>query len=180
MLNLLFVCMGNICRSPLAEGTFQYLVEQRGLSTQIFCDSAGTHRYHLGALPDARTRRNAEAHGLTLTHRCRLLTGEDFARFDYLVAMDRLNLTYLQQISHGALGIQQPDSKTFLLRRFDPLATAEEVDVPDPYSGEESDFEEVYQIVRRSNERLLDFLTETHSLRVTPQTFSEPPESRFL
>lgn len=179
MLNLLFVCMGNICRSPIAEGTFRRLVEQRGLADQLSCDSAGTHRYHLGALPDARTRRNAEAHGLTLTHCCRQLTADDFARFDYFVAMDPLNLTYLQRISYGAFGTQQPDSKMFLLRRFDPLATEDELGVPDPYGGDESDFEEVYQIVQRSNERLLDFLIDTHGLSLTSPDFSESPESRF-
>lgn len=166
MLNILFVCLGNICRSPIAEATFRELVEERGLSGQIRCDSAGTHRYHLGDLPDPRTRRNAESHGLRLTHRCRCLSVEDFARFDYFVGMDEANLRNLRATAQRATGTEPPADRVFLLRKFDPLVPPGPVPaVPDPYYEEDGVFEEVYQVVRRSGERFLNFLVQKHGLR---------------
>jgi protein-tyrosine phosphatase len=164
MLNILFVCMGNICRSPLAEGTFRQQVERRGLSGVISCDSAGTHSYHIGQQPNPPMLRTAERHGLKLDHCCRRLTGEDFARFPYIVAMDSLNLSYIQSISYRALGIHQPDHVAFLLRRFDPLAADGDREVPDPYGQDDAAFEKVYQIVWRSTEHFLDFLIAEHGL----------------
>jgi protein-tyrosine phosphatase len=165
-IRILFVCLGNICRSPIAEGTFRALVEQRKLSSKISCDSAGTHNYHIGDLPDHRTRKNAESHGITLTHHCRRLTGSDFAKFDYVVAMDESNLENIQAISYRATGIYQPDEVCFLLRQFDPIES-NEASVPDPYYGDESDFENVFQIVNRCNERFLDWLVEKHGVQTS-------------
>ena len=155
MIRVLFVCLGNICRSPIAEATFRDLVEKRGLSHHIACDSAGTSNYHIGDLPDRRTRRNAESHGLILTHRCRQLVRADFEEFDYIVAMDYANFDTIQakfsrDISNG---------QVFLLGKFDPEVTDGSVPaVPDPYYEDDSAFEDVYQMVRRCNEAFLDWI----------------------
>ena len=169
MLKILFVCTGNICRSPIAEETFRRAVKMRNLQREIQCDSAATHGYHLGSHPDKRACQNADLHGLTLNHKCRKLHGEDFSVFDYIVAMDNYNMENIQAISNRSLGISQPEETCFLYRRFDnpsPLTprggTIQEVS--DPYYGETADFEEVYQIVSRCAEGFLDWLVEKYRL----------------
>lgn len=164
MLNILFVCTGNICRSPIAEETFRRAVKIRNLQGEIQCDSAATHAYHIGNLPDRRTRKNADSHKITLTHKCRKLQGEDFSKFDYVVAMDNYNMENIQSISTSSIGIHQPDETCFLYRRFDNTQGSKILEVPDPYYGEMADFEEVYQIVNRCAEGFLDWLVEKYRL----------------
>jgi protein-tyrosine phosphatase len=156
MIAVLFVCYGNICRSPVAEGVFRDLVAAVGLSEQIRCDSAGTSSYHLGQLPDRRTRENALEHGLTLTHRARRLTGEDLAQFDYFVAMDEQNLEAIEKLNYRATGLYTQDT-IFLLREFDP-EVSDQPNVPDPYYEGPDVFEEVYQITLRCCRQLLTYL----------------------
>jgi len=161
-INVLFVCLGNICRSPLAEGIFRELVKQHGLFEQISCDSAGTHSYHIGTLPDPRSRRVAADYGITLTHRGRKLSSEDFANFDYLIAMDESNFENIQTLFRRSTGLQMTDDRLFLYRDFDPQASTAEV--PDPYYEDIAAFEEVYQIVERCGQNFLQYLLERHNL----------------
>ena len=165
MIKILFVCTGNICRSPIAEENFRQQVKKRGLQREILCDSAATHNYHIGDLPDVRTRKNADSHGLSLTHKCRKLHGEDFSVFDYIVAMDKYNMENIQSISSRSIGIYQQENTCFLYRKFDKnIDTTTIPEVPDPYYGSENDFEEVYQIVNRCGAVFLDFLIEKYHL----------------
>ncbi|MFD1144059.1 low molecular weight protein-tyrosine-phosphatase [Larkinella insperata] len=169
MINVLFVCLGNICRSPLAEGVFKHFIKERGLEASIQCDSAGTSSYHIGDLPDRRTRENALEHGIKLTHRARRLAGEDLSTFDYLVAMDESNYEAIQYFSHRSTGLYSEDN-TVLLREFDPLPdnSSGGLNVPDPYYEDAAVFEQVYQIVHRSCENLLNYLIEQHQLQPQP------------
>lgn len=161
-ISLLFVCLGNICRSPVAEGVFRSLLIEQGLEADITCDSAGTSSYHIGELPDRRTRQNAHEHGLSLTHRARRMTGEDLARFTYFVAMDEANFDAVLKLSQRSLGLVSDDN-IFLLREFDPVVS-NEPNVPDPYYEGPEVFEEVYQICRRCCEQLVTYLRQQHGI----------------
>ena len=146
---MLFVCMGNICRSPTAEGVFRHLLEQQGMTGQVMTDSAGTHDYHIGAPPDLRAQAAAARRGYDLsTLRARQVTPADFERFDYVLAMDEANLRELLPLC--------PDASRDRLRLF--LEFAEEVerrDVPDPYYGGEQGFEDVLDLVENATRGLL-------------------------
>ena len=135
---ILFVCMGNICRSPLAEGIFEQQVRARGVTDQFVIDSAGTGGWHAGERADARMRRTANAHGVELTSRARQVVSDDFSTFDVLICMDDDNRQNL--LDAGA-----PPSKLHLLLDFDPDASHREV--PDPYYGGADGFELVYRLV---------------------------------
>lgn len=162
MIRILFVCLGNICRSPMAEGIFNKLLINSQLTDKITCDSAGTSAYHLGELPDERMRKTASQHGITLTHRARQLTGNDFQAFDYLLAMDRANVATI-----GKHLDWQPvyQSKLVLMRSYEH--TAPEIDVPDPYFGSITGFEQVYQMLWKANEGLLEFLIKQHQSEIS-------------
>jgi len=148
-ISILFVCLGNICRSPLAEGVFRSLVEEAGLSERFEIDSAGTGAWHVGEPPDARAAMVASQHGVALECRARQVTTEDIGRYDYIIAMDRENLRNLQRMAAEA----GSDAEVRLLREFDPEQDGDEV--PDPYYGGASGFETVYDIVSRSCRALL-------------------------
>jgi protein-tyrosine phosphatase len=145
---VLFVCLGNICRSPLAEGVFRALVRREGLESDFHIDSAGTGSWHAGEPPDARSAKVAAEHGITLDHRARQVRREDLERFDFVIAMDRENLSALQRMANGLGG-----ARLHLLREFEHETDGEEV--PDPYYGGPSGFDEVFEMVRRSCEGLL-------------------------
>jgi protein-tyrosine phosphatase len=152
-ISVLMVCLGNICRSPMAEGVFRHLVEQEGLGHRISVDSAGTGSWHVGESPDIRSVRTAAGHGVALTGAARQVRAEDFRRFDYIVAMDRSNLESLERFRDGAGG----EAALYLLREFDPEG-GPGADVPDPYYGGPGGFEEVYAMVARSSRGLLDHI----------------------
>ncbi|MFN4144675.1 MAG: low molecular weight protein-tyrosine-phosphatase [Runella sp.] len=165
-IKVLFVCLGNICRSPLAEGVFRDLVAKYGLSDSIVCDSAGTHGYHTGALPDRRSRRVAADYGLNLTHLARKVSGDDYAHFDYLIAMDESNLEYIQTQFYRTTGFHPQPDTVFLYRHFDTDST--DPNVPDPYYEDMAAFEEVYQIVLRCGQNFLQYLIEKHNFASKP------------
>jgi protein-tyrosine phosphatase len=146
-----FVCLGNICRSPTAEGVFRKLVIDAQLDARLTIDSAGTGAWHVGELPDPRSRQAATRRGYELSHRARMFTAHDFERFDLVLAMDRDNLDSLQRLARGRTHVPM----IRLLRSFDQSAPAD-ADVPDPYSGEDDGFEDVLDICERACRGLLE------------------------
>jgi protein-tyrosine phosphatase len=146
---VLFVCLGNICRSPLAEGIFKKKVEEKGLADRFVIDSCGTSNYHIGEQPDRRTIKNALANGVRLNHQGRQFTVQDFNDFDYIVAMDSSNVQNIEKLR------PEGNSKQILLvRSFDELSMNK--NVPDPYYGGENGFQEVFDILDRSIEGLVN------------------------
>lgn len=146
---VLFVCMGNICRSPTAEGVFRHQVRQDGWETRIAIDSAGTHDYHIGDPPDARAQAAAARRGYDLSGlRARQVKAEDFAEFDYVLAMDRHN--------HELLLQRCPAPHRVKVRLFMEFTEgAAEREVPDPYYGGAQGFEAVLDLVEAAAEGLL-------------------------
>jgi len=156
---ILFVCMGNICRSPTAEGVFRKLVRERAPHLQVEIDSAGTHAYHVGEPPDRRAIAAAERRGIDLSGlRARTVDEADFGRFDLLVAMDQLNREVLLDRS--------PDEyreRIRLMLEFSPTTDVE--DVPDPYYGGPVGFEHVLDLVEEASKGLLDELLSRSAAR---------------
>lgn len=159
MVKVLFVCLGNICRSPVAKGVFLDLIQKRGLSKYISCDSAGTASYHIGESPDYRMQQTCINHGLKLVHQARKFTTSDFTKFDYILAMDKSNLEDI--LTLYGLG-SQVQTQVRLMREFDDCKDS--LDVPDPYYGGSEGFKEVYSIIHRCSEQLLTFLCKEHAL----------------
>lgn len=147
---VLFVCLGNICRSPIAEGVFRHKVSESGLDELFEIDSAGTGAWHAGEPPDRRMRQTARAHGISIDDlRARRVELEDMFRFDHILAMDRSNYDDLRTFD-------VPDAireRVQLFRAFDPHP--EDLNVPDPYYGGSRGFERVFDIVSRTCDVLL-------------------------
>ena len=160
MVKVLFVCLGNICRSPVAEGVFKEKVREKGLEGQIFCDSAGTSAYHIGESPDARSRANALENGITLQHAARQFTSEDLEDFHYVLAMDKSNLHNILELKDSLQ--QAGPAAIHLMRAFDPQPGNQEV--PDPYFGGADGFQQVFDILDRSCERFLEEVIKEHAL----------------
>lgn len=157
-INVLMVCMGNICRSPLAHGLFEELVHREGLSERIIVDSAGTHAYHVGEAPDPRSQQTAERHGIDLSQqRARRVAQTDFDRFDYILAMDRDN--------YGMLISSSPSEHQHKIRLFLEFAPQrKEREVPDPYYGGAEGFDRVYDMVNEAAAGLLEEIRRRYSL----------------
>ncbi len=147
MKKVLFVCLGNICRSPLAEVLFKKHIEENDLSHEFDCDSCGTAAYHIGAPPDERSVANAIENGLTYTHSGRKLAKQDFDDFDYIIAMDEENLRNIKDFDPNN------HSHIFKMRKFDLQGLNK--DVPDPYYGGPQGFQEVFDILNRATLHLL-------------------------
>jgi len=150
MIKVLFICLGNICRSPLAEAIFNHKIKNRGLENKFQADSCGTSDYHIGELPDERTITCAKKFGININHRGRQLNKLDFKTFDYLLVMDGANMDKVKSYM-GNLGLHH--NKIFMLRDLDSVSP---IEVPDPYYGEEDDFNNMYHILNEAIEKLLD------------------------
>jgi protein-tyrosine phosphatase len=148
-----FVCLGNICRSPLAQGVFEGLVENEGLQGQIIISSAGVGNWHIGNPPDSRMQQTAQKHGISLNSRARQFQDTDFEDIDLVLAMDHSNLNALQKMRPEV----ELKDKLFLFRSFDPNSN-NNLEVPDPYYGGDQGFEMVYQIVERTCPKILEYL----------------------
>lgn len=156
MVRVLFVCMGNICRSPTAEGVFQALIEREQLTAKIQIDSAGTHAYHIGNPPDARSQQAAQRRGVDLSRqRARQVRHEDFLEFDYVLAMDHSNYEDLLELCH-------PDYESRLRLFLDFAPQQKERDVPDPYYGGAQGFERVLDLIEQASIGLLAEIRTQH------------------
>lgn len=156
-IKVIFVCLGNICRSPTAEGVFRHLVEQEGCSDWITTDSAGTHAYHIGAQPDQRSQQTARARGIDLSDlRGRKAIENDFIEFDYVLAMDNDNYQILADLCPTGL-----EEKLSLFLDFSKDYS--ESQVPDPYYGGDQGFEHVFDLVESASRGLLDDIKSRYS-----------------
>ncbi len=156
---VLFVCMGNICRSPTAHGVFRNMVASAELAGLIEIDSAGTHAYHVGNPPDKRAQQTAESRGIDLSDlRARQAQSEDFAQFDYVIAMDQDNYHSLMSICPSG-----QEERVFMFMDFAPEMRTREV--PDPYYGGDAGFERVFDLVDAAAKGLLEDIRRRHLVR---------------
>lgn len=152
-LRILFVCTGNICRSPLAHAVFDHEVTKHGLEGLFESESAGTHGYHVGDNADPRMRACAKRHGIKLDHAARKLQTADIEYYDLILAMDQEHLDWLNRLDRSQTG----SAHIGLYREFD-VGSGQGSDVPDPYYGNQDGFEEVWRIVDSCNARLVNAL----------------------
>lgn len=151
---LCFVCLGNICRSTTAEGIFIHKVKEAGLSSYFYIDSAGTAAYHIGEKADSRSQATANKHGVHLPSRGRQFDVRDLDDFDLILPMDSSNRNNIKYLYDG----DKYDYKVIMMREFDP--NPEDGEVPDPYYGGQKGFDNVYEMLDRSCEVLLNKLKE--------------------
>jgi protein-tyrosine phosphatase len=159
MVSVCFVCLGNICRSPTAEGVFRHLVREAGLERKVHIDSAGTGNWHVGNPPDRRACAAGKRRGIAVEGSARQFRSSDFAKFDYVVAMDSANFDDLAALA--------PDTdarkRLHLLRSFDPAAPPN-APVPDPYYGGAEGFDEVVELCLSACRPLLERIRKEHHL----------------
>ncbi len=154
---VLFVCMGNICRSPTAHGVFQALVDKQGLGNRILVDSAGTHSYHIGSAPDPRSQDTARLRGINLAGlRARQFQAQDFLEFDFLIAMDQSNFADMTSIKPD-----KPRARLDLMLDYSKQYNHREV--PDPYFGE-AGFDRVFDMVSEASLGLLRHIRQQYHL----------------
>ena len=155
---ILFICMGNICRSPTAEGVFRAQANAAGLSHSLFIDSAGTHAYHVGAEPDTRSQHFAEKRGYDIsTQKARQVNANDFIQFDYLLAMDKDNLALLKAVCPP-----EYQHKLALFMQYASTSVADEV--PDPYHGGAKGFDIVLDYIEDASSGLIKALKAQHQI----------------
>lgn len=159
MIKILFVCHGNIHRSPMAEGIFQKYILDNELDKILFCDSAGTACSNMDVLSDSRTIEIIKLHGYELTHKSRLFKSSDLLSFDYIIAMDKHNIKDIDYIKRFT---KNSKAEILLMRKFDPILP--DSDVPDPQINT-SGFKETYEIILRSISFFCHFLEEKHKYK---------------
>jgi protein-tyrosine phosphatase len=157
MVKVLFVCLGNICRSPLAEGVFIQRVQEAGLQDKIFVESAGTSGWHIGEPPDPRSVDVARENGIELNSYGRKAISNDFQDFDYIIAMDQNNYADLKRLPGSS---KEGAAKLLLMRDFDTYGQGQ--DVPDPYYGGDDGFKHVFEMLDRSCRNLLEEIKESY------------------
>lgn len=154
IVSVVFVCMGNICRSPTAEGVFRHVVKARNLQDVIKIDSAGTHAYHIGESPDSRSQATAKSRGVDLSaQRARKVEVDDFERFDYVIAMDCSNYENLKD-----LATVEQQERLYLFMDF--TSAWDNAEVPDPYYGGGDGFKNVFDMVQSASEGLLECIVK--------------------
>jgi protein-tyrosine phosphatase len=158
-IRILFVCLGNICRSPLAEAIFKHKIRTRGWESVFEGDSCGTGNYHIGSQPDHRTIANANKNSVPIDHCARQLSENDLEHFDYILAMDSSNLENILRLPNA----RHHAEKIFLFRDF--AGQTKGAEVPDPYFGNEDGFQEVFEILDEAMEYFLDQLAERHPVK---------------
>ena len=158
MTKVLFVCLGNICRSPTAEGVFLHLLKQQNITDRFTVDSAGTSGWHVGESADPRSRNTAKQFGFDLLSRSRKITVSDFDRFDYIIAMDRSNHRDIIALTSN----EEHRNKVHMFRDFDPKSPANS-EVPDPYYGGPQGFQNVFDICFAASRGLLSHINQSNS-----------------
>ena len=157
MIKVLFVCMGNICRSPTAHGVFRELVKKHKLGDKIHVDSAGTHSYHIGNPPDSRSQATARQRGIDLSDlQARRFTSADFAEYDYVIGMDHANIADMR-------AIRPKDGKARLQLMLEYSKKFTQAEVPDPYFGEDG-FEQVFDMIDDASQGLLESIRREHGI----------------
>lgn len=153
---ILFVCLGNICRSPLAEAIFIHKIREKGLESRVEVHSCGTANYHVGDIPDPRTIKNALKNGVVIDHLGRQLSKDDLETYDFILAMDKSNHANILKLENASNHYH----KIRLMRSFDLNPDGDEV--PDPYYGDDAGFQQVFDILSHSVDSFIRFLEKEH------------------
>jgi protein-tyrosine phosphatase len=159
MLKVIFVCLGNICRSPMADAVFQNMVKDADLADEIMVDSAGTGRYHIGERAHRGTLKTLEKQGILYLGRARQFTAKDLALFDYVLAMDNSNLSNIQAMTND--GNEKAEVNLFLSYAYEKN-TVDVLEVPDPYYVNR--FDDVYDLVNKGSQALLEHIRAEHKI----------------
>lgn len=155
-LKILFVCLGNICRSPLAEAIFKHKIREKGLENRVEVHSCGTANYHVGEPPDPRTIKNALKSGVVIDHLGRQLSVQDLEEYDFIIAMDKSNYANILKLENA----KDHSHKIRLMRSFDIHPAGDEV--PDPYYGDEAGFQHVFDILSHSTDSFIGYLEKEY------------------
>jgi protein-tyrosine phosphatase len=156
--SVLYICLGNICRSPIAQGSLELLLRESRLTDQVHVDSAGTAAFNVGKSPDPRAIAASQRHSLDISSQvARQIDNEDYARFQYVIAMDRVNLSNVR-----AWAPADYDGEIELLLHYSPNVVQQQIS--DPYYEDESRFDAVFEQIKRANQHFLNYLTNKHQL----------------